>query len=143
MRARYLIRDMANGDITAWQRAESKLSQTDINPKNRADLSDAMSTLLDPRRVDLVDRAPVDHRRYAVTVHASEDWGDEPPVVDTGYKFECRTDADIEAFREMWRQYCLGSPRNHIGAYVTSNDAKDDDPSVDVLLVLPGVRTSA
>lgn len=143
MRARYLIRDMANGDVGAWERAEVKLSQSDIQPKNRQDLNDAMSTLLDPRRADTIDRTPVDHRRYAITVHAAQDWGDEPPVVDTGYIYECRTDAIIEAFREMWRQYCLGSPRNEIGAYVISDDQTDNsDPSVETLLVLPGVRTS-
>jgi hypothetical protein len=145
MRARYLIRDMANGDITAWERAEVKLSQSDIQAKNRQDLNDAMSTLLDPRRPDSVERTPVDHRRYAITVHAAQDWGDEPPVIDTDYVYESQTDAVIEAFREMWRQYCLGSPRNHIGAYVTSDDADQTDsgdPSVEMLLALPGVRTS-
>lgn len=145
MRARYLIRDMANGDVAAWERAEAKLSQSDIQAKNRQDLSDAMSTLLDPRRPDSVERTPVDHRRYAITVHASQDWGDEPAALDTDYTYECRTDAVIDAFREMWRQYCLGSPRNHIGAYVTSNDADrtdNGDPSVEILLALPGVKTS-
>lgn len=141
MRARYLIRDMANGDTDAWKRAEVKLSQSDIQAANRQDLTDAMSTLPDPRRP--VEQAPPDHRRYSLTVHASEDWGDEPPVVDTDYKYNSQSEATIEAFREMWRQYCLGAPRNWIGAYVTSNDAiGNNDPSIEVLVTLPGVRTS-
>jgi hypothetical protein len=140
MRARYLIRDMANGDVAAWERAELKLSQSDVRPKNRQDLTDAISTLPDPRRPVSIEREPVDHRRYMLTVHASEDWGNEPPALETGYDFESRTDATIEAFREMWRQYCLGSPRNHIGALITSDDAErteSGDPSVEMLLALP------
>jgi hypothetical protein len=142
MRARYLIRDMANGDIDAWKRAEAKLSQPDIQPVNRQDLLDAMATLYDPRRPELVERVPVDHRRYAITVHATEDWGD-PPAVDTNYIYTCRTDAVIEAHREMWRQYCLGAPKSHIGAYVVSNDAdstESGDPSVEMLFALPAPR---
>ncbi len=140
MRARYLIRDMANGSVDAWQRAELKLSQSDIRPANRKALDGAMATLPDPRRPDAIKREPADGRRYAITVHASEDWSDNPAIVDTEYIYENRTDATVEAYREMWRQYCLGSPANHIGAYVISDDATDtDDPSVETLLTLPGV----
>jgi hypothetical protein len=141
VRARYLIRDMANGDVTAWNRAELKLSQSDIKPQNRQDLSDAMATLLDPRQPRRLPEP--DGRRYAITVHAAQDWGDEPPVVDTSYKFDSQSEATVEAFREMWRQYCLGAPRNYIGAYVISNDGRDTsdgDPSVEVLLTLPHTK---
>jgi hypothetical protein len=139
MRARYLIRDMANGDAAAWTRADMKLSQSDIQASNRRDLTDAMATLPDPRRPEPIEREPVDHRRYAVEVYAAADWGDGP-ALDTDFVFERRTDAVAEAFRQMWRQYCLSSPRDEIGAYVISDDAEtteSGDPSVEILLTLP------
>jgi hypothetical protein len=139
MRARYLIRDMANGDTEAWKRAEVKLSQSDVQAQNRQDLSDAMATLPDPRQPRQLPEP--DGKRYAITVHAAQDWGDEPPVVDTSYKFGSQAEATVEAFREMWRQYCLGAPRNYIGAYVISDDAVNgEDPSIETLLVLPHTK---
>lgn len=127
MRARYLIRDMANGDPKAWARAEAKVSQSDVMPENRQVLLDAMATMPDPRV------------RFSVTVHTSADWSAEPPAHASGFTFETREAATVEAFREMWRQFCAGAPRSQVGAYVTSNDSFRNGgvPSVEVLLTLP------
>lgn len=49
MRARYLVRDMAAGDVDAWNRAELKICHPGVHPENKRALSDAMATLPDPR----------------------------------------------------------------------------------------------
>jgi hypothetical protein len=49
VRARYLLRDMAAGDVDAWNRAELKLRHPDVHPENKRALSDAMAALADPR----------------------------------------------------------------------------------------------
>jgi hypothetical protein len=135
MRARYIIRDMANGSHRAWRQAEWKLRKGESHARVVKDLEDALASLPDPRKKH--DRKPPDGHRYAVDVHIGEDWG-EGPIVETDYKFESRTDADHFALQEMWRQYCLGTPRDRIGAYVFSDDAENGgDPSVHELLALP------
>lgn len=140
MRARYVIRDMANGEAKAWRQAEWKLRGDRTHPNNKRDLADAIATLPDPRNRQEPTVPDPKGRRFAIEVHASGDWGDHPPVRDTGYEFASVAEASAEAVREMWRQYCLGESRRDIGAYVISNDAEttdDGDPSVYELLTLP------
>jgi hypothetical protein len=52
MRVRSIIRDMEAGDPIAWERAELKLSQSDVRPENKAELRRAMQDLPDPRKQD-------------------------------------------------------------------------------------------
>jgi hypothetical protein len=145
MRARYLIRDMANGDPAAWRAAEQKLQpgRRPIHEDNRRNLIDAMATLPDPRK-KTTDKPDAKGRRFAVTVHAGEDWAIDPPVLATGFDYTSPTAAQNAAFQEMWRQFCLGTPRDEIGAYVTSNDATEDQPpSVEDQLTLPVKETQS
>lgn len=137
MRARYVIRDMANGSAKAWRQAEWKLRQDNIHETPRKDLSDALATLPDPRERKTPAPDPRG-RRFAIEVHAGEDWGDNPAVRDTGYDFTSVEAAAAEATAEMWRQYCLGTPRHEIGAYVTSDDTDaNGEPTVHELISLP------
>lgn len=153
MRARYLIRDMANGDPAAWRAAEQKLrpGRRPIHEDNRRNLTDAMATLPDPRK-KTNETPDAQGRRFAVTVHAGEDWSVvrykithkeiDPPVLATDFDYASLTAAQYAAFQEMWRQYCLGTPRDEIGAYVTSNDATENQPpSVEDQLTLPVKET--
>jgi hypothetical protein len=137
MRARYIIRDIANGSGRAWRQAEWKLRQDNTHETPRRDLTDALATLPNPEKWK-PGPPDAEGRRFAIEVHVGEDWGDAP-VRDTAYDFANENEARAEAMREMWRQYCLGSTRKEIGAYVISDDAGENNgsPSVEVLLTLP------
>ena len=50
MRARTIILQMEQGDPEAWDKAELKLSQTDVKEPNKQALRDAMARLTDPRK---------------------------------------------------------------------------------------------
>ena len=52
MRARTIIRQMEEGDPAAWDKAELKLSQSDVKEPNKEALLDAMRRLVDPRKTD-------------------------------------------------------------------------------------------
>lgn len=58
MRARTIIRQMEEGDPEAWNKAELKLSQSDVKGPNKEALRDAMRRLIDPRKTD--EAAPDD-----------------------------------------------------------------------------------
>lgn len=50
MRVRSIIREMAEGDPEAWNRAELKLSQSNVHEANKDALRRALDELPDPRK---------------------------------------------------------------------------------------------
>lgn len=50
MRVRSIIREMADGDPEAWNKAELKLSQADVHESNKDALRQALAELPDPRK---------------------------------------------------------------------------------------------
>lgn len=75
--------------------------------------------------------------RYAIDIHATEDWGDGPVNWDAnGYDFEDYDEACQEATRLMRAQILAGANPEWVGAYVISDERNpaSDDPVVEELI---------